>query len=111
MVSLPLVTVVSTAPVDVVVDTAVVVEPSPEPPVVVAVAEAVRPSLYSVQSSSPPDWALMRSEAAVQALIRQGATRPAMAALDGPHWQPTSVGAQPAAVTAEERQDVCRGAC
>lgn len=41
-------------------------------------------------------------------LSRQGAATPAMAACVGPHWQATSVSAQPAAVMAEVRQGICR---
>lgn len=113
VVMLPPDTVVSTAPVEVVVWTTVVVdatEPEPEP-VVVALTEAVSPALKMLHRASPADWAPTRSVAAVQAEIRQGAARPAMALLVGPHWQPTSVGAQPAAVMAEDRQEVCEEEC
>jgi hypothetical protein len=54
----------------------------------------------------PTEAAERRSEATVQALIRHGAAKLAIADCVGPHWQAMSLGAQEAAEMAEERQEV-----
>lgn len=41
--------------------------------------------------------------------MRHGAARTPIEACVGPHWQATSVAAQPAALIAEERQAVAQG--
>lgn len=56
---------------------------------------------YEEHSTSPADTACDRS-VALQALSKHGPTT----AADKPHWQGTSVGAQPAAEIAESRHDV-----
>ena len=43
----------------------------------------------------------------LQAESRQGATADWMAAKPEPHWQPSSLGWQPAAEIAEVRQGIC----
>lgn len=55
--------------------------------------------------AKPALWAWMSSAAEWQLLMRQGATREAMADSVGPHWQATSSAAQPAAEMAETKQE------
>jgi len=61
---------------------------------------------YDWHRAAPTLAAWSRSAASVHALTRQGAARLPMALWVGPHWQPMSVGAHPAAVMAETRQEV-----
>lgn len=95
----PLPVVVSDPPVPVAVALTLVPDP-------VGVAVAFRPAEYSTHSSAPTDWAASRSLAAVQALMRHGAARAAIAVWVGPQAQPWSFASQPAAVTAEAMQEV-----
>jgi hypothetical protein len=63
--------------------------------------------LYAAHKAVPTEAADMRSLPDVQAAIRQGAARPPMAACLGPHWQASSLRAQPADTIAEVRQGIC----
>jgi hypothetical protein len=64
-------------------------------------------ALNSEHRARPTDWATRRAVAGQEA-IRQGATMEAMADIEGPHWQPSSVSAQPAWEMAEARQAVAQ---
>lgn len=68
---------------------------------------AVRAAEYSEQRTEPTDSA-EASCAGSQDSARQNAAEAPMEALEGPHWHASSVGAQPTAVKAEERQPVWR---
>ena len=78
------------------------VETIVDPLVGTGVEDTLWEAEYEEQIARPAERACERS-VALQALVRQGPTTPA----ERPHWQGTSVGAQPAAVMADRRQDVC----
>ncbi len=67
----------------------------------------VKEAEYAAQRPRPTDSAILRS-VALQLVMRQGATREAMAFLAVPHWQPVSDGWQPAEEMAVWRQGTCR---
>jgi hypothetical protein len=64
-------------------------------------------ALYSSHIARPTDSTTGSSDAGHDA-IRQGAAFETIALCVGPHWQPKSDRAQPAAMTAEERHDVAQ---
>lgn len=66
------------------------------------------PALRLEQTARPALWA-WASSVALHLVSRQPAPAAAMAAWVGPHWQGTSLSAQPAAVMAEVRQGIYRG--
>ena len=80
-------------------------DPVELPPVVLAGGEAVSVAEYLEHWAAPALWACMSWEMS-QLEMRQGAALAPMAACVGPHWQPTSVAAQPAALMALRRQAV-----
>ncbi len=86
-------------------DGALAVEPAP---VVLAGGEAVNVAEYLEHWAAPALWACMSWETS-QLEMRQGAALAPMAAWVGPHWQPMSVAAQPAALMALRRQSVWEG--
>ena len=94
-------------------------EPDPDPelddalavvPVVLAGGETVSVAEYLEHWAAPALWACMSWETS-QLEMRQGAALAPMAACVGPHWQPMSVAAQPAALMALRRQAVWEGGC
>jgi len=72
------------------------------------VAEADAVAEYATHRAEPTLAAEARSAGFVQAAIRHGATVTPMADCE-PHWQLTSLGLQPTAEIADERQEVCLG--
>jgi hypothetical protein len=77
--------------------------------VVVTTAEVcVAVALYATQRAEPTLCAVTSSAALHEATRQRTASVP-MAVCEGPHWQPWSPGAQPAARMAEERQPVWTG--
>ena len=65
-------------------------------------------ALCTAHNKMPTDCAATISDAGHDAIIHVATILP-IGVSDGPHWQPKSDRAQPAAVIAEERHDVAQG--
>jgi len=72
------------------------------------VVVAFREAEYWEQRPRPTEMATFKSLPTVQPLMRQGPTAAAIAFWPEPHWQATSLGAQPAAEMADTRHGVAQ---